>query len=141
MSSQRRRAGARPHILVVCDLEMFRWELLERLASAGYEVTGCPSVWRAHKMVGSGRFALAILDLPADEILAREWVRFLRISEVRIKLLALTDLNRTIIQHPLDVDHITGKPLHADALLDSVARLIGSSSRTRGSGVGRLKPS
>lgn len=125
MSGQRGSAGGPSHILLVCASEMLICGFTELLASAGYHVTGSPDAWRARKLVHSRRFALALLDLPADDEPARELVRLLRQGGARIKHLVFRLADRTMTSRSIEVDRIPVKPLPEGYLLDTVARLIG----------------
>jgi DNA-binding response OmpR family regulator len=124
MSKQLGPATDPPHLLVVCVVEEVLWVLTQLFAIAGYAVTGCPSVARARKLAGSARFALAILDVPADDASVRKLIGFLRTRAARTKILALVSARGVIGQPPLDVDHVAVKPLNPAELRKSVARLI-----------------
>jgi len=137
MSNQTGPPADPPHILVLCASPIDRCSLTEHLASVGYAVTGTANGWRAWDQASSGRFALAILDLPPDEAPARALVRSLRQKEVHIKLLALVSTDRAMGTPQLDVDHITMKPLAATELLGIVARLIGPPTGPSDRGGGR----
>lgn len=125
MSPKKRSAADPLHILVVSASLMDLWSSTEHLASIGYSVTGTANVWRAQNQARSGRFALAILDLPPKEVATRILVWSLRLCAVRIKVIALVSFDLAMRRPQIDVDHFIVKPLAPAELLDAVGRLIG----------------
>jgi DNA-binding response OmpR family regulator len=117
--------AAENQILVVCASEGELRSLTDVLVSTGYGVIGFADVWQARRVADLPRIALAILDLPREDLLARDLVRVLRQGGERMKLLALTTAERANVFPGFEVDGIAVKPFPNRDLLRTVAALIG----------------
>lgn len=80
----------RPEIVVVCASEVILNGVTRLIAAAGYAVQGFADPWRAHKVVASRRFDLAIIG-STDEV-TRELVAHLGRCEPPVKILELNGM-------------------------------------------------